>query len=81
MSTGEGGTIFFGTSWAALSFTHLVFRIIDHFGTIHATTMFYRNVQCGKLWCIGNSTITPKDHGYNYLWSNGTLNSRRIICR
>ncbi|CAB4022230.1 Hypothetical predicted protein, partial [Paramuricea clavata] len=39
------------------------------------------NVQCGKLWCIGNSTITPKDRGYNHLWSNGTLNSRRIICR
>ncbi|CAB3995226.1 Unconventional myosin-X, partial [Paramuricea clavata] len=38
------------------------------------------NVQCGKLMCIGNSTITPKNLGFGWR-SSALLSNGLIICR
>ena len=43
--------------------------------------MFLRNGQCGKLWCDGQGTITPKDHGYSFYKTHATLNGKKINCR
>jgi hypothetical protein len=42
---------------------------------------YYRNVQCGKLWCVGNGAIIEKNLGYGTYWTRATLDRRRITCR
>ncbi|XP_028390841.1 disintegrin and metalloproteinase domain-containing protein 19-like [Dendronephthya gigantea] len=38
-----------------------------------------RNVQCGKLWCVGKGEIEAINFGYGNRWSRGTLNGH--TCR
>ena len=43
----------------------------------------FRDVQCGKLMCVGNSTITPKnlDYGWRSSTAKFTINDVLITCR